>query len=279
MKRTTLITILFATLAVYGCSSEDGGGEAGSGGSAGSGGTAGSGGSAGMGGGAGEGGMGGSAGMGGGPVAFYEQNFNSLDIGGAEIGDGWLYFVNVFSTPPNGYGGPAPNGPQICALVTGQGGPDQEPQQLSVYSDYNNNAAQTAGDLLETNVFQEPFSQSSLLTAAEVGTTFTFSFQAKRGNINDPADVNCQAPVVCDVTANAFIKTLDPNAGFSVSGIDEVDTTDLPVEWGGFTIELDITDDQIGHILQFGFQTNATNFQPSGNFYDNVVVTQAATAP
>ena len=29
----------------------------------------------------------------------------------------------------------------------------------------------------------------------------------------------------------------------------------------------------IGHILQFGFQTNASNGEPSGNFYDNVVVT------
>jgi hypothetical protein len=164
-------------------------------------------------------------------------------------------------------------------LVDDQGGTEQAPQQLSVYSDYNNNAAHSAGDLVETNVFQEPFSQGNPITMAEVGQTYTFSFQAKRGNINNPEDPNCAAPNVCDVTANAFIKTLDPDDGFSLGDSDTVDTSDLPTEWGGFTIFLPITQDLVGHILQFGFQTNATNFEPSGNIYDNVVVTKAPTAP
>ncbi len=52
-------------------------------------------------------------------------------------------------------------------------------------------------------------------------------------------------------------------------------TTNLPDTWATSSLSLEITPDLEGHILQFGFQTNATNFEPSGNFYDNVVVTKS----
>jgi len=194
----------------------------------------------------------------------YEQDFNQLDINGQFIGDGWKYFINVSATPPYGYndGIFAPNGPQISALVDDQGGPDQEPQQLSVYSDYENQDQATS--LIETNVFQEPFDFDNRIPASEVGNTYTLSFQAKGGNIAGSS------------TANAFIKTLDPDADFSESALDTVDTTNLPATWGDFTPSIEITSDLEGHLLQFGFQTNATNFEPSGNFYDNVLVTKSA---
>ena len=276
MKKKTLFAILFATLAVYGCSSDDGnpagsGGSGGTGGTAGSGGSAGTGGTAGTGGSAGTGGDGGTGGMAG--EVVYEQNFNLLDIDGEFIGDDWLFFVNVFAgddTFKFGYGGDAPNGPQVSALVEGEGGSEQEPQQLDVYSDYNccdlgmpvEQGHGNGTDLVETNVFRE-----TTVAAEDVGTTLEFSFQAKAGNIEG------------DSTANAFIKTLDPGNGFSVSASDTEDTTLLPDTWGGFTLSLAIDGALVGHILQVGFQTNASDFVSSGNFYDNVVVTQSATAP
>ncbi|MGB5703580.1 MAG: carbohydrate binding domain-containing protein, partial [Polyangiales bacterium] len=190
----------------------------------------------------------------------YEQNFNQLPIDGEFIGDGWLFFVNVAATVPYGYGGPAPNGPQICALVDDQGGPDQEPQQLSVYSDYNN-ADHGNGFLIETNVFQEPYGFNNRIPASEVGKTYTFLFQAKAGNIGG------------STTANAFIKVLNPDAGFQETAADRQDTTNLPADWGGYSVSLTIDASWVGQILQYGFTTNATNFEPSGNFYDNVVLT------
>lgn len=75
----------------------------------------------------------------------------------------------------------------------------------------------------------------------------------------------------CDSTANGFIKTLTPG-DFQVSAIDMEDTTNLPDTWGGFSVSIEITGEQVGHIMQFGFQSNATNFDPSGVFYDNVVL-------
>jgi hypothetical protein len=122
------------------------------------------------------------------PAVLYTQDFNGLDITGALIGDGWTFFNNVFDsagTRKFGYGGAAPNGPQICALVAGQGGAGQEPQQLSVYSDYEccgpgttNEGHFSGTDLVETNVFQE-----RTIGADDLGKTFEFIFEAKGGNI------------------------------------------------------------------------------------------------
>jgi hypothetical protein len=191
--------------------------------------------------------------------------------------DGDDVFKFNYNNPPAA----APNGPQICALVNDQGGLEQEPQQLSVYSDYEccgnpDQGHRNGTDLVETNVFRE-----RTLGAADIGNTVTFSFDAKRGNINDPAADVCQAPNVCDVTANAFIKTLNPADGFSESLGNRADTTNLPATWGGLTVSITIPDEAAfeGQILQVGFQTNASNFEPSGNFYDNVVVTAQPTAP
>jgi len=124
------------------------------------------------------------------PGAQYTQDFELLDISATTIGDDWLYFVNVFDgdgTFKFGFntGLLAPNGPQISALVTGQGGVPQGDQQLSVYSDYEccqgtNEGHFNGTDLVETNVFRE-----RTIDAADVGTTIVVSFDAKRGNINN----------------------------------------------------------------------------------------------
>ena len=80
--------------------------------------------------------------------------------------------------------------------------------------------------------------------------------------------------VAGNTTANGFIKTLVPGP-FNESAADREDTTNLPDTWGSFTVSLvvDGTTVAIGHILQFGFQTISSNEEPSGNYYDNVLVT------
>ena len=94
----------------------------------------------------------------------YVGTFEGFGIG--EIGapnslslDGWLVYGNVFNGTvwQYGYGPyPAPNdGAAFCAVTAGQGGDLQGTNQLSVYSDYNNQGAQTAGLLVEANVYHE----------------------------------------------------------------------------------------------------------------------------
>jgi hypothetical protein len=193
-------------------------------------------------------------------VTPYSQDFEGLvQSDPAALADnGWLVFGNVFDlsgTYLYGYRPfPAPNGgPAFSAIAAGEGGPPQGAQQLSVYSDYNNGDHPTA--LIETNVYQE-----QTIAATDPGNVVTFTFDAKRGNLEGSSE------------AAAFIKTLDPDAGFATTRLRTEDMTAIPTTWGTYSIELTIDSGLVGQILQFGFVTRATNFQGSGIFYDNLNV-------
>jgi len=137
---------------------------------------------------------------------------------------------------------------------------------MSIYNDYNNgdhgNGPPDLNRIIEAVVFQE-----RLIVAADIGNTITFTFDAKQGNIESPT------------TAQAFIKTLNPGAGFSESASDTLDTTSLGATWGTYTLAvlIDGTTVEVGHVLQFGALSRAANFTPSGNFYDNMRVCSAPT--
>jgi hypothetical protein len=96
----------------------------------------------------------------------------------------------------------------------------------------------------------------------DIGKTLTFSFDAKRGNIEGAT------------TALAYIQTLDPTAGFNRTNFVTIDMTNLSADsWNRYEISLDLTDPLlVGQTLQFGFQNTASNFEGSGNFYDNILV-------
>jgi hypothetical protein len=187
--------------------------------------------------------------------------------------DGWVAFANIWqpdgTTYIRGYSPGAWDGTQgFSNVAEGQGGVPQGDQQLTVFSDYQNQADQTAGNRVEANTFRE-----RTITAADVGKTLRFSFDAKRGNINDPTDAGCTGTTnpPCDSTALAFIKTLDSGNFATIDFVTEP-TTDLPVTWGRYSIELVIRADLLNQILQFGFSATASNNEPSGVFYDNVLV-------
>ncbi|MGD8438941.1 MAG: hypothetical protein PVG53_00285 [Holophagae bacterium] len=193
-------------------------------------------------------------------VTAYNQDFESMapPSPGALLGDNWLVFANVYdSTGTYLYGyGPyqAPNdGAAFCAIATGQGGAAQGSQQLSVYSDYNN-PDHGAGRLIESNVFQE-----QTIEAADAGTTVVFTFDAKLGNLDGASE------------AEAFIKTLDPGAGYAITNHVTIDMTTVPATWSTYSIELALDAGLVGQILQFGFTTLASNYEASGIYYDNVM--------
>jgi exo-beta-1,3-glucanase (GH17 family) len=209
-------------------------------------------------------------------VCEYEQDFEGLDPANPDAlaTDGWLYFGNVYdgTLPPDdpnffkfGFGPfPAPTtSGQISAIATGQGGPDQGAQQLVIFSNYDccdppNQGHFNGTDLVETIVFQE----INPVLPSDIGGTFEFSFDAKRGNIGG------------STSAQAFVRTLDPDNGFATTNNVVVDTTNLPVDWGRYSITLELSDPALqGQILQFGFSTIASNFEGAGNFYDNNLAT------
>jgi hypothetical protein len=197
-------------------------------------------------------------------LAPYSQDFEGMDAGQWDVlhPDGWLVFGNVF--PPfggylYGYGTfPAPNhAGGFCGLAVGEGGAEQGDQQIVVYSDYNNWQEHVAGNLVEANVFQE-----RVLVTADVGKTWVFSFDAKAGDIAPPA------------TAQAFIKTLNPANNYALTNLLVVDTTSLPSTWGTYEVSITIDPSLDGQVLQFGFSNLATNWTPTGVFYDNISFTE-----
>jgi hypothetical protein len=204
-------------------------------------------------------------------VGPYTQDFEGLatapEAGGTSMlgGDGWLYFVNVFNSGGGylyGYGtGPAPNaGTHMSAVVEGEGGGAQEFKQLSIFSDYGNLGAHDAGDLVETNIFQE-----RVLDASNVAQTWTMAFDAKMGNLEGAT------------TAAAFIKTLNPNDGYATTNFILTDMTLIPNAWGGYSVSLYIDPGLVGQIFQFGFTNTAANYEGSGVFYDNVNLSDDGT--
>ena len=196
-------------------------------------------------------------------LAAYSQDFELLDQTSptALADDGWLVYGNVFApdlTYLYGYGPfPAPNdGFGFCQIDLLQGGAEQGLQQLAVFSDYNN-ADHANGNLVESNTYHE-----QTVDAADVGTIWSFEFQAKMGNLEGSS------------TALAFLKTLDPSSGWALTNFISEDMTAIPDTWGGWTLSITITPDLVGQLLQFGFSNTATLYQGSGIFYDNIVFQQ-----
>ncbi len=194
------------------------------------------------------------------PVATYSQNFESLNqlSSTALSADGWVVYGNVFNGGTlaymYGYGPfPAPNGgSSFCDLDANQGGIDQGLQQLVVYSDYNN-ADHGNGNIVEANVYRE-----MVIGAADIGKTYTFAFDAKRGNIAGAS------------IAKAFIKTLNPAAGYAMTNYITADMTAIPETWSNYSLQITIAAGMTGQLLQIGFMNQATFYESSAIFYDNV---------
>ena len=189
----------------------------------------------------------------------YTEDFESLNQSdpGALGAAGWLVYGNVFAPGGAylyGYGVfPAPNdGAAFCAIVSGEGGGAQGSQQLSVFSDYNN-GDHANGNIIEALVFQE-----QNIAAGDVGETWEFTFDAKMGNLEGSS------------TALAYIKTLDPNAGYATTNYITADMTSIPATWGTYSLQITIDASLDGQLLQIGFENQATNYEGSGVFYDNL---------
>lgn len=193
-------------------------------------------------------------------ITNYSQDFEGLDMADPDAlaNDGWLVGANVFD--PSGttflynyFAFPAPNGgPAFSAITTGEGGPPQGNQQLVTYNDYNN-MDHNIGNQIEANFFRE-----YTITSSDVGSRFTFTFDAKLGDLMPPT------------TASAFIKTIDPDNGFALTNFVTQQTDNIPTTWSTYSLSLDIDSSLEGQLFQIGFLNTAANFTPSGVVYDNI---------
>jgi beta-glucanase (GH16 family) len=217
----------------------------------------------------------------------YSQDFEALlsaddDILGFELGivggEQFRVFAAVFDNADDSfdyqYGAfTAPNGgPGFSAIAAnGEGGVDQGDQYINIYSDYNN--ADHGNDrTLVTSVFKED------ILAAESSNTviYNFSFDAKAPLVDDGI-----ADATLGATAQAYIKTIDPNNGFATTNVITVDMTGIDnTDWAHFSISIELDSAALaGQTLQFGWDTTATGFDPSGVYYDNLKFIVLEPAP
>jgi hypothetical protein len=226
----------------------------------------------------------------------YSQNFEALSqVSPTALSNvGFQVFGTVFDgnsggAPPYGVAkfgyGPfaAPNGgPSFSAVAVGEGGPPQGPttfQYLNVYSDYNccgpvagvpqgHNDISAPIDFVESIVFQE-----QTIGPGNIGQTWVLTFDAKQ-----PAANGCGTAAASDCIA--FIKTLDPNAGFAVTNLVTFDTQALSnAVWSTQSISISLAAPALnGQKLQFGFASVSQQFGNTGVFYDNISFAQAPDA-
>ncbi len=215
-------------------------------------------------------------------LVAYSQNFEGLSGPGALSGVGFqvsglLFDGNTGVNPPYGtfkffYGNfPAPNGTGFSAIAGGDGGPAQGTQYLNAYSDYNCCGPGTTNeghfdssapfDYVQSNVFQE-----QTIGPADIGSTWTLTFDAKLPSTN-----GCETTATSDCIA--FIRTLNPNAGFAQTNLVSFDAQTLSnAAWSTHTILIDLSDPLLnGQVLQFGFQSTSQKFGNTGVYYDNIV--------
>lgn len=204
-----------------------------------------------------------------GQITSYSQDFEGLDATdpNALANDGWQFFAAGIN--PNGSTsftfGPigAPNNsanPNVSLISTSDGGePPAGNQGLLFLTDNNSPLINDPADdrVLELSVFQQ-----QTISAADIGTSVIFSFLVD-GNAFPPTG---------NAAAEAFLITLDPNAGFSRTNDLTFDTTSIADGANlAASITLDLTDSALeGQILQFGFRNRASDFEGSAVDYDNV---------
>lgn len=216
-------------------------------------------------------------------LSNYSQDFESLDRTdpNALAADGWKLFVASVDGIPNDltYGNftagpfPAPNNiasPNISVIsdIPSGGDPPAGSQGLVFFSDYGSGLHSDTNDPrgLVLSLFQE-----RIISAGDIGSTVVFDFLAE-GNAGPPTG---------NAITEAFLLTLDPNAGFAATNNLSLVTTTVPD--GAPTpgqLVLDLSDPLLeGQILQFGFRNTARDFEGSAVDYDDVSLTVAVPEP
>jgi len=204
--------------------------------------------------------------MGNAALINYSQNFESLNaISSTALSDaGFVIYENSYNdqgltnqvssaganSGRNDYRG-------FAQIVTGEGNSAQGNQQLKVFSNYlSKNQKSLYIDALTL--------QQQTIGTNDLGTTWTFSFDAKQGDITGTS------------SASAWIRTIDSG---NTLAEDRLDTTSLGLNWGSHAVSLYIDPSWNGKTLEFGFNSAATAYTMSGVYYDNLSLTGTPAVP
>lgn len=200
-----------------------------------------------------------------GQLSDFVENFDGLDQNNpnalSDIGfqlfaqginpDGSLSFqAGPFAAPNN------ISSPNI-SVVSSDGAGNQG---LTFFTDFTsplNNPDDPRQDALNLSLFQQ-----QTISAADIGRTVSFSFTFD----------DAENPPAGNTVAEAFLLTLDPNAGFAATNNLSFDTTSNPETPtpGLLTLEL-ASEALVGQILQFGFRNTVADSEGNAVNFDNIV--------
>ena len=145
----------------------------------------------------------------------------------------------------------------FAQVVSGYGGAAQGSQQLFVYSNYL--SRDQRGYYVDALTLQQ-----QTIGGADLGSTWTFGFDAMQGDITGTS------------SASAWIRAVD---GEYVVGETLFDTSSLGFDWGSYAVSLYIDPSWEGKTLEFGVNSAATGYTMSGVYYDNFSLTGTSAVP
>ena len=170
-------------------------------------------------------------------------------------GAGWFAGAGAPGDYNNGY-----------SAIVDEGGAAQGSKQLSVFSDYNPwSPFSAAGTEIQAFVYRDV----GLVDISDVGTTLTFSFDAKLGNLAAPSQ------------ADAFIKVLDSIGGTYNEFVNVSFDSDagLTTDWSTQSVSFLVDASLVGQLIQIGFTNTATDYGSSAVIYDNLNVGEVSAVP
>jgi len=206
------------------------------------------------------------AGVGNAALMTYSENFESLNaISSSALSDaGFVIYENSYNDQglTDQINSAGPNSGRndyrgFTQLVTGEGGSAQGNQQLKVFSNYLSKH--------QKSLYVDALTlQQQTIGSTDLGSTWTFSFDAKQGDITGTS------------SASAWIRTID---GGSILGESLLDTTSLGFDWGSYSVSLYIDTSWEGKTLEFGVKSAATDYAMSGVYYDNLSLSGTPAVP
>jgi hypothetical protein len=199
-------------------------------------------------------------------LSSYSENFESLTATSSTALSvaGFFNYSNTYAdqglTNLVSSAGPIPaqNDYRAFAQVaTGQGDSAQGSQQLFAFSNY-------LSPNQSTNYIDALTLQQQTIGADDLGNTWSFSFDAKQGDITGTS------------SASAWIRAID---GGNSLGEGRLDTTSMGVNWGSYALALYIDPTWNGMTLEFGVNNAATSYTMSGVYYDNFNLSETPAVP
>ena len=153
-----------------------------------------------------------------------------------------------------------------ASVVNNEGGTgNTSGAQLKTYSDYNGWGPHQGWNAGTGFVTTKLYHEMGAISSDLLGKTISFSFDAKKGNIDESLS-----------SASAYLAVIKVSDGSyaEVSGSTPVANTSIGTDWGSYSTSFVVDAGMIGETLQIGFSNTANaQWAATGMVYDNLEVT------